>query len=68
MQSGQDDSVIGEPRRQRKRQSYDENVDEPAKLIEAEPTDIEHEAPAAENESIQQVKDTAADEPPVFEE
>ncbi len=48
--------------------SYDENVDEPAKLIEDEATEIEHEVPAGENESIEGQQDQEKHELPAFEE
>lgn len=46
-----------EPKSRKHRHSFNENVDEPAKLIEGEPVDIEEERPAQENESVQQVEE-----------
>lgn len=55
------------PKRKDKHLSYDESVDEDAKLIESEPVEIEAEVPAEENEPVEGDKD---DEPltPAFEE
>lgn len=56
------------PKTPDKHTSYDENVDESAKLIDSEPVEIEAEVPAEENEPVE---DTGPDEkpsPPVFEE
>ena len=47
--------VIG-PRRCRRHYSYDESVDEPPTLIEDEPVEVEHETPADENPSEQQIE------------
>jgi len=38
------------PRRRQRHYSYDESLDEPAKLIADEPVEVEAEAPAEENE------------------
>lgn len=54
--------------KQRRHYSYDENVDEPTKLIEDEATEIEHEVPADENKSIEGQQDQEKHEPPAFEE
>ena len=48
--------------------SYDDNVDTPAKLIEDEATEFEHEVPADENESIEGQIEEEKHEPPAFEE
>ncbi len=42
----------GFPKRRRRRNSYDEGVDEPAKLIEIESVKVEAEVPAEENEPV----------------
>ncbi len=54
----------------RRRQHYsdDANLDEPARLIDQETTEIEHELPMEENEPIEEVPDEHAPEPPMFEE
>jgi hypothetical protein len=51
------------PKQRQHHYSYDENVDEPAKLIEDEATEIEQ-----ENESIEGQQDKEKHEPPAFEE
>lgn len=56
------------PKRRQQHYSYDENVDEPAKLIEDEATEIEHEVPADEKESIEGQQDQEKHETPAFEE
>ena len=56
------------PRQRQQHYSNDENVDEPAKLIEDEATEIEHEVPADEKESIEGQQDQEKHEPPAFEE
>jgi hypothetical protein len=55
------------PKKRQRHYSYEEDVDEPAGLIEDEAVDIEAEAPAEENEPVEQVE---ADDvgPPAFEE
>lgn len=56
------------PKRRQKHYSYNESVDESAKLIEDEPVDIEKAVPAEENEPLQRIdKDSTADTP-AFEE
>ncbi|HEX9070645.1 MAG TPA: hypothetical protein VF852_01695 [Pseudolabrys sp.] len=56
------------PKQRQQHYSYDENVDEPAKLIEDEATEIEHEVPADEKESIEGQQDQEKHETPAFEE
>ena len=56
------------PKQRQHHYSYDENVDEPAKLIEDETTEIEHEVPADEKESIEGQQDQEKHESPAFEE
>ena len=56
------------PKQRQQHYSYDENVDEPARLIEDEATEIEHEVAADENESIEGQQDQEKHEPPAFEE
>jgi hypothetical protein len=69
-------AFIGQPRamtgpkrarRRDRRHSYDESLDEPAKLLQEEPTDIEEAAPALDNEPVEQSKDDRPDSP-AFEE
>jgi hypothetical protein len=65
---GPGQSIARGPKQPKKIYPYNESVDESAKLIEQEPTDIEGELPADANEPIQSVKDADEAEPPVFEE
>ena len=51
-----------------KRHSYNENVDEPAKLIEDESVEIEREGPAEENATVERIKENGKPDAPVFEE
>jgi len=56
------------PKKRQRHYSYDENLDEPGKLIDHEPTDVEHAVPADENEPVEQRPDERKPEPPIFEE
>ncbi len=56
------------PTRRQRHYSYNESLDEPAKLIADEPTDIEKGTPAEENESVERIRDNDGAEPPEFEE
>jgi hypothetical protein len=60
--------ALGGPKRRERHHSYDESVDEPAKLIEDEPVEIEEEIPAEENESVEQVEENNKSDSPAFEE
>lgn len=51
-----------------KKKNYDESVDEPAKLIENEPVEVERETPAEENQPVEQVEDNNKSNAPAFEE
>ncbi len=56
------------PRRRQRHYSYNESLDEPAKLIADEPVEVEEEAPAEENESVERIEVNNSVEPPAFEE
>jgi hypothetical protein len=56
------------PRRRQRHYSYNESLDEPAKLIADEPVEVEEEAPAEENESVEGTRENDRAEPPAFEE
>jgi hypothetical protein len=56
------------PKRRQRHYSYDESVDEPPKLIEDEPVEIEEEVPAEENEPLERVEKDSNLTPPEFEE
>ncbi|WOJ89718.1 hypothetical protein RZS28_18380 [Methylocapsa polymorpha] len=55
------------PKKTEKHYSYDESVDEDAKLIDVEPVEIEAEVPMEENEPIEGAKEEKPS-PPAFEE
>ncbi len=55
------------PKKRQRRYSWDESVDEPAKLIELESVDVEAEAPADENELVQSVEPEEKPDTPAFE-
>jgi len=50
------------PKRPKPRRSYDESTNEAPQLLEDEPVDIEEEAPAVENEPVEQIEDEAPTE------
>jgi hypothetical protein len=56
------------PKQREKHHSYDETVDEPGKLIDNETVDIEREAPAEDNESVESIEGENTSKPPAFEE
>lgn len=56
------------PKRRQRHYSYNESLDEPAKLIADEPTEVENEAPAEENEPVEGAESNNAVGPPAFEE
>ncbi|HUB64321.1 MAG TPA: hypothetical protein VL996_07735 [Methylocella sp.] len=51
-----------------KHYSYNESVDETAKLIDTEPVEVEAEVPAEENEPIESTQEKDNPAPPLFEE
>jgi hypothetical protein len=55
------------PKQRQQHRSHDENVDEPPQLVEREATEIQHEVPADDNESVEDRQDEKH-EPPAFEE
>ena len=56
------------PKRRDKHYSYDENVNESAKLIEDEPVEIQGEVPVEEKRPIEDIETDDKTEPPIFEE
>jgi hypothetical protein len=56
------------PRGRQRRHSYDEDVNESAKLIEDEPVEVEYEQPAEENSSEQRITPDDPPPPAPFEE
>ena len=57
----------GLSKRRRRRNAYDESVDEPAKLIEMESVEVESEVPAEENEPVESIERQGKPETPAFE-
>ena len=55
------------PKLREKHHSFDESVDEPARLIEDEVVDIEQEIPVEENEPLQRIDESEKSEAPAFE-
>jgi hypothetical protein len=56
------------PKQKNKHYSYDENIDEPAKLIDEETVEIERAVPMDENEPVEQIDKSEKSMPPAFEE
>jgi len=56
------------PKGRQRHYSYDESVDESAKLIEDEPVDIEKAVPAEENEPLERIKKDSTPNTSAFEE
>jgi hypothetical protein len=56
------------PKQREKHHSYNETVDEPAKLIDTETVEIEKEAPAEDNEPVERIEEKNTSKPPAFEE
>ena len=56
------------PKRRQRHYSYDESLDEPAKLIADEPADVEAEAPAEDSEPVERIETNNSSEPSAFEE
>ena len=63
---GKTDAI--KPKRRDKHYSYDDNVNEPAQLIDDEPVEIEHEVPAEDKRPIENIEKEDSSEPPIFEE
>lgn len=61
-------SIMSGPDPRKRHHSFDESLDESAKLLESEATEVEEERPAEENESIQQVEKPDSTDSPAFEE
>jgi hypothetical protein len=68
MQIALGDTVVNAiPKTRHPRRSYNENVDEPAKLIESEPVDVEAETPAEENAPVEGIEQEDESGAQVFE-
>jgi hypothetical protein len=59
-------STIG-PKQREKHHPYNENVDEPPKLIDDETVEIERELPLEDNEPVERIEDDDTSRPPAFE-
>jgi hypothetical protein len=55
------------PTRRQRHHSYDENVDEPKRLIENEPVEVEAEIPAERDQSVERSDPENNPTPPAFE-
>jgi hypothetical protein len=56
------------PKRRQRHYSYNESVDEPAKLIEDEPVEIEEEVPAEEKRPVEGIENDDEPDSPAFTE
>lgn len=65
--TGDESSKMG-PKRRKRHYSYNEGVDEPAKLIVDEPVEIEQEVPSEENEPVEGIEENNKSDSPAFEE
>lgn len=55
-------------KRRSKHYSYDENVNEPGKLVEDEAVEIEQDIPSEDRQSVETIEKDDAPDPAVFEE
>ena len=62
--SAGDGADAGLSKRRRRRNAYHEGADEPAKLIEMEPVEVEMEVPAEENEPVETIESEGEPEKP----
>lgn len=60
------EEVVPKPRK--KHVSHNENIDEPAKLIDEDSVEIERESPSEDNDPVEGIDDGKSSTPPVFEE
>lgn len=67
MRSNRGQLISTVPKGRKKHHSYDESVDEPAKLIADEAVEVEEEGPAEENEPVEQIEDKDELDTPAFE-
>jgi hypothetical protein len=56
------------PKRRKRHYSYDESVDEPAKLIKDEPMEVEEEIPAEENQPVERIEENNGSDSSAVEE
>ena len=62
------EGIAPKPKRRDRHYSYDENVNESAKLIEDEPVDVQSETPTEDKRPIENIEPDDKSEPPIFEE
>lgn len=69
MENGRDEARAGTgPKRRQRHYSYNEAVDEPGKLLDDEPVEIEEERPAEDKRPVEGVEENAEPDSPAFEE
>jgi hypothetical protein len=68
MKAATEQSKSTVPKGRQKHHSYDDSVDEPAKLVENESVEIEGEVPAEENEPLERMDKNNDSDSPAFEE
>jgi hypothetical protein len=56
------------PKKRSRHYSYNESVDEPARLLEEEAVEVEEELPAEDTDSIESIEPDDASAPPAFTE
>ncbi len=66
--AARDKTANGIPKKRQRHHSYDESVDEPAKLIENEAVEVEAEVPAEENEPVERIEQKDEPASAAFEE
>ena len=59
--------IRSDPGKGKRRLSYDESVDEPARFIADEPVDVEAEIPADNNEPVETIDEDDRVGPPMFD-
>jgi hypothetical protein len=68
MKTAISEQTMGVPKRRKRHYSYDESVDEPAKVIKDEGVEVEREIPAEENEPVERIEEDNESDPSAFEE
>jgi hypothetical protein len=61
-------AASGPKKKDQRHLSYDESCDEPARLIQNEPVDIERETPADDTEPVEEVPNNDTNTPAAFDE
>lgn len=61
-------TAMSGPNPRKRHHSFDENVNEPAKLLEGEAVEVEEEYPTDENEPVQQIEKPDPSDSSAFEE